>query len=60
MTFSDKKAKLLAQGISRNDTVTDLAFRKCKLRVNHMQSLCEAIGVNESVEYIRFEHCNLL
>ena len=60
VTLNDKKAKILAQGISANDTINELKIVKCKIRFNHMEMLCQAIGLNESIEYVRIEKCNLL
>ena len=60
VTLNDKKAKILSQGISANDTINELKIVKCKIRFNHMEMLCQAIGLNESIEYVRIEKCNLL
>ena len=37
VAFNDKKAKLLAQGISANDSINELCIKKCKIRVSHME-----------------------
>lgn len=60
VTFNDKKVRLLAQGISRNDTINTLTIKKSKIKVNHMEKLMQAVSTNESIEYICFEECNLL
>ena len=60
VTFNDKKAKLLSQAISANDSINRLVFKKCKIRYNHMELISQAIGINESISDIWFEKCNLL
>ena len=60
VTFNDKKASLLAQGLARNDTINTLTIQRSKIKVNQMETLMSAVCTNESIEYIRFEECNLL
>ena len=60
VNFNDKKAKLLAQGIAQNDTINELDFKKCKLKVDQMHELMQAIGTNESIETLLFDNVNFL
>jgi len=60
VTFNDKKAKLLAKGISLNDTINEVEIIKCKIKVNQMELLTRAIGTNESIETLLFENTSVL
>ena len=58
VTFNDTKARLFAEGITRNDTIREVDIINCKIRGVHMEIVSKAIGANESIEYIQFNKCN--
>ena len=58
VTFNDTKARLFAEGITRNDTIKEIDIINCKIRGVHMETVSKAIGANESIEYIHFDKCN--
>ena len=60
VNFTDLKARILAKAISENDSLNELKFKHCKLRVTSLALLMDAVGSNEAITSIEFRDMKLV
>ena len=59
LTMSDRKAELLSQCI-RQSQLTHLTIDKCKLRISHIETICDSIRHQKLVTMLTFRNVNIL
>lgn len=59
-SFTDAKAKSLANGIYKSDSIKELIIRDAKISGEQLQIICDALCANETIQELRLDGVNLL